>query len=103
MQELALRAALVRSGAGPHDARDALGAHGGQPTVISRVPFTSRKVNAWIICALRLTDRDLESVSASFSVNAWICPRWATDRDLESFSASFSVNAWICPRPGNRP
>ena len=22
--------------------------HGGQPTVILRVPFTSRKVNAWI-------------------------------------------------------
>ena len=33
MQELALRAALVRSGAGPNDARDVLGAPGEQACV----------------------------------------------------------------------
>ena len=34
--------------------------HGGQPTVILRVPFTGRQVNAWI-CARRATDRALQS------------------------------------------
>ena len=37
--------------------------------------------------------------SASFSVNAWICPRQATDRDLESVSAMIRANAWICAPP----
>ena len=34
--------------------------HGGQPTVILRVPSTERQVNAWT-CARRATDRALES------------------------------------------
>ena len=38
--------------------------HGGQPTVLFRVS-ASLSQNAWI-CAPRATDRDLESVSASF-------------------------------------
>ena len=68
--------------------------HGGQPTVIFRVG-ASFSVNAWI-CPRRSTDRDLERLSASFCENAWICPRRATDRDLQSVSAMKKVNAWIC-------
>ena len=64
---------------------------GGQPTVILRVS-ASFSVNAWI-CPRRATDRYLESVSASFCVNAWICAARSTDRDLD-----FCVNAWTCPR-----
>ena len=44
--------------------------HGGQPTVILRVPFTSRKVNAWI-CAPRTTDHDPANVI--FNKNCNIC------------------------------
>ena len=35
-------------------------------------------------------------MSASFCVNAWICPRRSTDRDLESVFVKRKVNAWIC-------
>ena len=69
--------------------------HSGQQTVILRVPFTSRKVNAWI-CAQSTTDRDLERVFIKRKVNAWICARHSTDRDLESV---FNVNAWIRAPP----
>ena len=66
----------------------------GQPTVIFRVS-ASFSVDAWI-CAPLLTDRDLESVSASFCVNAWICAPRLSDRDLQSVSPREKVNAWIC-------
>ena len=45
-------------------------------------------MNAWTR-AQSTTDRDLETVSASFPVNAWTCARRSTDRDLESQRAFF--------------
>ena len=46
--------------------------------------------------ARRATDRDLESVGASFCANIWTRARRATDRDLESSSTIKKVNAWTC-------
>ena len=69
--------------------------HGGQPTVIFRVPFISRKVNAWI-CPCRATDRDLQSLRAFFCECLDMCSAEATDRDVESVSARFFVRMLGC-------
>ena len=43
---------------------------------------------------VRATDRDLKSVTASFCVNAWTCPRPATDHDLANVTFNKFCN--IC-------
>ena len=55
------------------------------------------------MCAPRATDRDLESVSASFSVNAWTCARLSTDRDLESAFHQETGECLDMSSSGNRP
>ena len=77
--------------------------HGGQPTVISRVPFTSRKVNVWI-CAPRGQPTVIFRASASFSVNAWTCaPRGQPTVLLRVSARVFSCECLDMSLSGNRP